>query len=126
MSILSNACEIAFASAASVAGVEIVYSRGELSVTIDAIAGSQVIQEVTDYDNLIHRRWREQFLVKPSDLTAFGEPAAGDKIQLSPAGRPTVTLTFTLRPEDSGQPVFRPTDRFHSRWRLNTILTGKD
>jgi hypothetical protein len=126
MSILSNACDIAFQSAALVAGVEITYSRGELSATFDAIAGSQTIQEVTDYDNLIHRRWREQFLVKPSDLTAFGEPAAGDKIELSPAGRPDITLTFTLRPDESGQPVFRPTDRFHSRWRLNTILTGKE
>lgn len=126
MSILSNACEIAFASAASVAGVEIVYSRGELSVTIDAIAGSQVIQQATEFESLILRKWREQFLVNPSDLTAFGEPAAGDKITLSPAGRPDLTLTFTLRPDESGQPVFRPTDRFHSRWRLHTILTGKD
>jgi hypothetical protein len=125
-SILANAVDLAFQSAALVAGVEIVYTRGELSATITAIAGSQTIQTVTEFENLIQRRWREQFLVAPADLADFGEPAPGDKIQLSPAGRPDITLTFTLRPEDAGQPCFRPTDRFHSRWRLNTILTGKD
>lgn len=125
MSVFSTACDLAFQSAASVAGVEIVYSRGALTATITAIAGSQLVMQSVDYDNLVQREWREQFLVKPSDLSAFGEPAAGDKVTLVPANRQDITLTFTLRPEEAGQPAFRPTDRFHSRWRLNTILTGK-
>lgn len=127
MNILANACDLAFSTAALVAGCEIVYCRGEDELTIPAIAGSQTIQQVTDYDNLLVKRWRESFLVTPADLIAtFGEPAAGDQIRYSPPGRPDITLTFTLRPDESNQPVFRPTDRFHSRWRLNTILTGKE
>lgn len=126
MNILAHAADLAFSTAALVAGCEIVYSRGEAETTIQAIAGSQTVQQVTDYDNLIVKRWRESFLVTPADLlSVFGEPAAGDQIRYTPPGRPDIVLTFTLRPDESNQPVFRPTDRFHTRWRLNTILTAK-
>lgn len=126
MNLLANSCDLAFSTAALVAGCEIVYSRGTAEATIQAIAGTQAIQQMTDFDNLLVKRWRESFLVKPADLlSVFGEPAAGDQIRYTPPGRPDIVLTFTLRPDESNQPVFRPTDRFHTRWRLNTILTGK-
>lgn len=124
--ILAHAADIAFSTAALVASVEIVYCRDDQEETIEAIAGSQQIQQMVEYDNAIVRRWRESFLVKPADLVNFGEPQPGDKVKYCPPGRPDIRLIFTLRPDDANGQAWRPTDRFHSRWRLNTVLTGKE
>jgi hypothetical protein len=125
MSILDHCVQIAFSHAALVAGVRVAYVRGELSRDVEAIAGTQTVLQTSDYDNLIHKRHRESFIVTPSDLVDFGEPQAGDQVRYTPPGRPDIVLVFTLRSDDNGPP-FRPTDRYHTRWRVNTTLTGKE
>lgn len=126
MSILSDCLAIAFESAASIAGVPITYKRGLLELDVYAIAGSQTVLQTADYENLIVKRHRESFLLTPSDLLPFfGEPQAGDQLLYTPPGRADIVLTFTIRPDEQNT-VFRPTDAHHTRWRVNTLLTGKE
>jgi len=127
MTILSNAVSVAFSHAALVAGVDVTYVRGETELEITAIAGTQTVLQASEYANLIQKRHRESFLVKPSDLIdTFTAPQAGDKIKYTPPNRTDIELTFTLRPDDGDGQVYRPTDRYHTRWRLNTILTDQE
>lgn len=127
MTLLAAACELMMTATETVAGHVVRYTAGDdTPLTINAIIGSQTVQHVTDFDNLIVKKHRESFIVRPADLVKIGEPAAGHTIRYVPPGRPTIALIFTLRPDDDGAPVFRPTDRFHTRWRLSTVLTGKE
>lgn len=127
MTILSHATHLAFSSAALIAGVTIIYRRGDQSKEIPAIAGSQTLLQAADWENLIHKTWRESFIIDPADLRGiFGEPRAGDEVTFDPPGRPDIRLHFTLRADDNNQPAFRPTDCQHTRWRVNTILTRKE
>jgi hypothetical protein len=128
MSILANAVAIAFESAATVAGCALVYVRGATEIEItNAIVGTQTVLQSSEYDNLINKRHKESFLLPTCDLRdAIGEPAAGDQIRYVPDNSPETVLIFTIRPDDQGGPCFRPTDRYHTRWRVNTILTGKE
>lgn len=127
MNILSNSVAAAFSTAALVAGVRVTYCRGETELEVDAIAGSQTVMQSSDYENLLTKRHRESFILNVADLVdTFGEPAAGDKLKYTPPGREDVVLVFSLRPDDNGGRVFRPTDRFHTRWRVNTLLTDRE
>lgn len=128
MNILANAVAIAFEATATVAGCCLVYVRGATEIEVEnAIVGTQTVLQSNEYDNLINKRHKESFLLPVCALqAAIGEPAAGDQIRYVPENCPDVVLIFTIRPDDAGGPCFRPTDRYHTRWRVNTILTGKE
>lgn len=126
MNMLAHNSKIALQTAMIAGAVDLLYVRGETELQITGIAGDQSIMQSSEWDNLIRKRHRESFVVSPSDLLdTFGEPQVGDQLLCTPYGRPDILLTFTLRADDS-DPCFRPTDRFHLGWRLNTILTGKE
>jgi hypothetical protein len=130
MSLHADAAVIAAAAAEVAAGELVTYCRGSgddaVEADITAVIGSQVIQSVTQFENLILKRHKESFIVNRIDLAAaeLGEPQAEDTIKYTPPGRPDVVLTFAVRPDEQGQPCYRPTDRFHTRWRLSTFLTA--
>jgi hypothetical protein len=126
MTLFDDILSVAFGAVADVTGQAISYARGSTEVEITAIVGSQTTIAPTEYENFVRKEYREQFIIDPTDLLAtFGEPVAGDKITYTPPGRSDVVLTFTVRPDD-GEKCFRPTERFHTRWRVNCVLTGKE
>lgn len=125
MSVLASACDLAFDLAADLAGESIVYVRGEEEVHATAIVGAQRQQVWSDAEVLINRQ-RLSFALDPVDLTGgfddeTFEPLEGDRIKYAPPGQ-AIILTFALRPETGGEPVYRPTDRYHSRWRVTPVL----
>ncbi len=126
MSILSDCLNIAFDTAETIAGVPIVYARGEQTLDVYAIPGSQTVLQTADFENMIVKRHRESFILPGANLLPlFGEPQAGDQLRYTPPGRPDTVLTFTVKPDENNA-VFRPTDPSHTRWRVNTLLTAKE
>lgn len=97
------------------AGVSVVYSRGETSLSITAIPGRTVFSSNQDGGARIEFGDRD-YLIVASDLT-YGEPALGDRIAETIDGTST---TFEVVTPNTGEPAWRWSDPAHTRWRIHT------
>lgn len=102
--------------AAQAAGVSVTYTRGATSRTVTALVGRTVFSSNLDGGPRIEFGDRD-YLIESSEMTAFGDPAIGDRITETLAGSQRVWEVMT---PGTGEPAWRWSDPQHTRYRVHT------
>lgn len=104
------------AMARQVAGVSVTYTRGGTRAAITPLEGRTVFASQLDGGPRIEFGDRD-YLIEADDLTAFGEPALGDRIVETLADAERVWEVTT---PGTGEPAWRWSDPGHTRYRVHT------
>lgn len=99
-----------------VAGASVSYTRGGTTRTVTAAIGRTVFSSTLEGGPRIEFGDRD-YLIEAAELTAFGDPAIGDRITETLAGDQRVWEVMT---PGTGEPAWRWSDPQHTRFRIHT------
>jgi len=97
----------------------VTYVRGETTASVVAVVGRTMHRVPRDF-GLFEEVETRDYLIQVDDLTAFGEPAAGDRIK--DTLNAVVEIFEVMSPGD--EPVFRYSDAYRKLFRIHTKHVG--